>query len=1056
MKVRHASVITAACMILASVSAVYAGNLHRSFVSPPRSSAPQTWWHWMNGNVTKDGISADLEAMAWAGLSGAHIFDVDCDIPAGPVKFGSGEWFDMILHAHNEAKRLGLSLCVANCSGFSSSGGPWVKPEDSMKKIVFSETRFRGPGRISLPLEQPPVKEGFYRDICVIAVPAGKEEEFPELQPGVETSERVLGNLYVKDFSLPESSDVSQLQLRFTGPLVSWTNDVHVRVRVSDDRIGYRTVLDIPRHSLRVGRQGELAMRHLPFKEKVSAKYFRVTVDFRGLEKKGFAVAESHLGRLCRIPAVVINELGLFARKGRDVVERLPDSEEYVVESYKTINVTEFFKNGRLSCSLPDGDWQIFRFGYTSTGIRNHPASAHGIGLECDKFSAAATGRFFDGYLGRLVGHLGISGYSPTGVNAVLIDSYEVGCQNWTEAFDREFSARCGYDIAPFMPFFAGKVISSHERTDEFLRDFRRVASELFAENYSGEMKRRCHEAGLALAIEPYGCHPGDDQLYGANADEPMWEFWCADKSELMYTDTREVYPVASIAHVFGRRCVAAESFTSSSAARGWTHTPWTYKGRGDEAFAAGINKIVYHRWAHQPWTDPPCLPGMTMGPWGTCFERTQTWWPYVRPWIRYQTRCQQLLQEGEIARDVLFFSGSSSPNNAKFTSSCDSPADILVELQDYYGIDSVSSSIIESFSMKEGRLTAPSGVSYKALLFRPEQYRSPAHIRLLRKWRAAGLPVIAADGGVDEARRSLEEAGVRPDFMAPEGIRHIHRRYQDGSEGYFVAWPGDKPLSAVCSFRVSGREAELWDPETGEAFKADVVSCKNGRTDVRISFPARGSYFVMFRPQPTEGVKERIETKELSRAALPGPWKVHFPLGWYDGSDREETLTLDRLVDWTAFADGNIRFFSGSAVYETSFKCKVNEGERVVLHLGDVRNIAEVTVNSRTYDALWRLPFELDITDGISPDGSVKLKVKVANLWVNRLIGDEAVEGGIKWKKTFYGEAAAELPPLSGAPGLGRRHTFTTWRHWRKDDRTSPSGLLGPVEFSVRSRQSR
>ena len=1035
-----------AAAFLSAQLALSGDALFEGFLNPPRSSAPETWWHWMNGNVTKEGITADLEAMAWAGLSGAQMFDVDCDIPAGPVAFGTDAWFEMVEHAHREAKRLGLRLAIHNCSGFSSSGGPWVTPADSMKKVVVSELCMKGPAESSFVLPRPRVNEGFYRDIRVLAVPASDGELFPEAEESPKAVERVLGQLYVKTLDFREPCAAAQLQLRVEGGRTSWRGlKCHVTVKASDDGERFVPVLDMPEYSLWVGKQAELETRYIDFPAEVSARHYRIFVDFKGLEKSGFRVCDAKIGRVFRVPFAAIAENALYARTGND--EHTPiDDDRCAVEKFKVMDLTSFLDGDTLKCTIPEGTWQIFRIGYTSIGVKNHPATAGGIGLEVDKFSAPAVERFFDGYMGPLCKRLGID-KGGAGIVAALIDSYEVGCQNWTEGFEGEFMRRCGYDMTPYLLFFAGKLVNSAKETSAFLTDFRRVASELFCENYARVMRRKCNEAGLSLIVEPYGGFPADNQRYGAAADDVMWEFWCrATQPEPMYQDALNVYPVASVAHVLGNRRVSAESFTSSAAVRGWTQDLWSYKGRGDEAYAAGVNNVVYHRWAHQPWTNPPRLPGMTMGPWGTSFERTQTWWPFVRPWIRYQTRCQHLLQEGRPARDILFFSGSSQPNSGGWNSTSAKPSgnDPLIGLQLKYGISSLCGSMLRSLSVEDGRLVAPSGVSYSALMHNPDQSCSFADKRLLEEWRSQGVKIVDAFPTEGE----LARAGVEPDFIAPEGARFIHRRYDDGTEGYFVAWTGDEPATIDCSFRIAGGDPEIWDAETGSAFAARDFRREGSRTVVKLAMPARGSRFVMFRPSPTAGIGPEQERRAVGERALAGPWELEFPVGWYRGGCESEKVTIRSLSSWTNFADPNLKHFSGVATYRTTFRCE--KGGRVVLSLGDVKNVAEVTVNGMTFPALWRPPFELDVTAALKGEGEEALEVKVANLWPNRLIGDERLpKEELEWKATFYGEALAKMPAWLADPAHEtKRRTFTTWRHWHRDDDLLPSGLLGPVRL--------
>ncbi len=1038
-----------AAAVLCSQLALSGDALYEGFIAPPRSSAPETWWHWMNGNVTKEGITADLEAMAWAGLSGAQMFDVDCDIPAGSVAFGGERWLELVGHAHREAQRLGLRLAVHNCSGFSSSGGPWVTPADSMKKVVVSEFRVKGPASGEFVLPRPRAKEGFYRDIRVLAVPASSGELFPETEKSPKVTERVLGQLYVKTLEFDEPCAAAQLQLRVEGARSSWSGlKCRVTVKASDDGKRFVTVLDMPDYSLWIGKQSELETRYIDFPAEVSARRYRIFVDFKGLEKSCFRVCEARIGRAFRVPFAAIADNALYARTGNGTPTALND-ERCAVEKFKVMDLTSFLDGEVLKCAIPGGTWQIFRIGYTSTGVRNHPATAAGLGLEVDKFSAAAVERFFDGYMGPLCRRLGIAKGARSGIVAALIDSYEVGCQNWTEGFEEEFRRRCGYDPTPYLLFFAGKLVNSTAETAAFLADFRRVASELFCENYAGVMRRKCNEAGLSLIVEPYGSHPADDQRYGASCDDVMWEFWCrAAQGEPMFQDARNVYPVASVAHVLGNRRVSAESFTSSAAARGWTQDFWSYKGRGDEAYAAGVNNVVYHRWAHQPWTNPPRLPGMTMGPWGTTFERTQTWWPFVRPWIRYQTRCQHLLQEGRPVKDILFFSGSTQPNSGGWNSTSAQPSgdDPLIGMQLRYGVSSLCGSMLRRLSVEGGRLVAPSGVSYSVMIHNPAQSCSFDDKGLLEEWRSQGLKIV----DVFPTEGELARAGVEPDFIAPEGTRFTHRRYDDGTDGYFVAWAGEEPAELDCSFRMSGGVPEIWDAETGSICIAREFRREGSRTVVRLAMSARGSMFVMFRPSPTAGAGPETRRNVAGESAVAGPWKIEFPVGWYHGGNEKVEVLLGSLPDWTAFADPNLKYFSGTATYRTSFKCEKPRSGRVVLSLGDVKNVAEVTVNGMTFPALWRPPFELDVTAALRGEGEEALEVKVANLWPNRLIGDERLpKEELEWKATFYGEALAKMPAWLGDPSHEtKRKTFTTWRHWHRDDDLLPSGLLGPVRL--------
>src|SRR3990170_1459724 len=170
--------------ILSLATHAEAAGLEAGFADPPREARPLGWWHWINGNVTKAGIKADLEAAKRAGMGGVQMFDVEIYMPPGPVRYGTDLWFEHVRYAIETAHELGLEFHLMNTPGWSASGGPWVTPALSMKELIWSEARTQG-GEISLQAPRPasksnssprhPVDLEFYEDIAVIAVPQTAE-----------------------------------------------------------------------------------------------------------------------------------------------------------------------------------------------------------------------------------------------------------------------------------------------------------------------------------------------------------------------------------------------------------------------------------------------------------------------------------------------------------------------------------------------------------------------------------------------------------------------------------------------------------------------------------------------------------------------------------------------------------------------------------------------------------------------------------------------------------------------------------------------------------------
>jgi hypothetical protein len=948
--------------------AIGAVPLEKGFRNPPNSAKPHTWYHMMNGNVTKVGITCDFEALAKAGIGGVQMFDAGCSIPSGSLAFNSPEWFDMFKHAASEARRLGLEICIPNCSGWSSSGGPWNVPSNGMKKVVFTETAAKGPSKFAAKLPRTKDDHGFYEDIAVLAFPT------------------------------PPGSPIC----------------------ISN----------------------------------ISAKIFEV----RGEVTRDASVA----------------------------------SPDQVVSVDQIVDLTErMTKDETLAWDVPNGEWTILRVGFVCNGRRNHPASKFGGGLEVDKLSASAMDYHFSQYVARLCDYLGpLAGAVESGFNNILVDSYEVGSQNWTQGMEKIFESRMGYSPLPYLPVFAGRVVGSVDESERFLEDFRRVVADLFAENYAGRLAELCHSRGLVLSLEPYGNCPADNLQYGQDVDIPMGEFWsCATFGDHFVYCGNARFP-AYLAHVWGRRYAAAESFTANPAKGGrWLTTPFSIKAQGDIVYCNGVNRIIYHRFVHQPWPDNKYLPGMTMGRWGMHLDRTQTWWEFARPWFRYQARCQWMLQEGEPVADVLFFCGEQVPNQGGNVFGTGGRGKSEMNLSDGYNWDVCAAKAFKELKVVDGKVVAPSGVKYRLLVLPNLETMSMEIINKVEALVDAGAKVCGMkrpirapglrgfpneDGRVRDIaekvwakgvmtccpQEALKRLGVEPDFASKERnppAIWIHR-CGNGMDWYFVSLNNVDEYVFEASFRLSGRQPEIWDAETGEMRDAEEWREEGGRTYVTLSFRPSGSAFVVFRRASTVKFAHASKRTNERSVAVEGDWCVAFPTEWYSGGTSRKSVVWNALVDWKDVDDDDIRYFSGTATYAKRFpKPESKLGERIVLDLGDVKNFAEVTVNGKTLESLWRPPFRVDITDAIQKSADIDLSICVANLWPNRLIGDDILyPDDCEWKgevKDGVKEIGIkEIPKWvrEGKRSPTGRHTFTTWKHWDKNDKLLPSGLLGPVRLCI------
>ena len=990
----HGKAAWFALAVLSVVGTVSALTLEEGFKAPPPDARPQELYFMMNGNVTKEGITCDFEAIAKAGLGGMLMMDIaSAHMPYGEVEFNTPEWFALMRHAHNEAKRLGLEMSMTTCSGWATAGGPWNVPSNAMKKVVYTETRLKGPVTFRGRLPRTKEDNGFYDDIAVLA--------FPTPSGNLRLS-RLENKTYVK-----------------RGPV---NRDEGLRAEA--DQI-------VPK------------------------------------------------GRI----------LDLTARMSGD---------------------------GQLEWEVPDGDWTILRVGYVCNGVCNRPAARGGKGLEVDKLSASALEFHAEQYAARLCKEFGVergtgNGERGTGLTGIEVDSYEAGSQNWTQGFEKKFEERMGYSLLPYLPVFSGRIVGSVDESERFLEDFRRVVSDLLAENFSGALAAFCHRHGVKFLLEPYGKSvPADNLQYGRHADIPMSEFWSrSGVGEHVVDEKRYIRIAAHVAHVWGKRYAGAESFTADPSLGGrWRATPFGMKAQTDRAFAQGINRIVYHRFTHQPWPGNQYLPGMTMGRWGSHIDRTQTWWHIAPEWFRYQSRCQWMLQEGTFVADVLYFCGENVPN-AGATVFSDTTGKL--RLPAGYDWDICSADALEELKVVDGRIVVPGGVSYALLVLPLEEAVSERVLKSVNRLLDAGAKVCAPvkptrafglrgfpesdariRASVDETWKkgvlacrpavALKRLGIAPDFASTEtdpksGAAYIHRR-SAAADWYFVALNNETNVTFEASFRITGKAPEIWDAETGEICDAANWRVEGGRTVVAMEFKPSGSAFVVFRRGTGNGEQgmatSTTSVQQQESVPFVGPWQVTIPVDWYTGGNAVKTFTWPSLKDWTSDDDPDVKYFSGTVTYSKRFALppppvgQSPRDRRVFLDLGEVKNFAEVTVNGKSYPPLWRPPFRLDITDAVKtasvqqqgravaprPPLSFDLEIKVTNLWPNRLIGDDALPEDCEWKGTIRNGlkeiGVKEIPQWvkDGKRSPTGRHTFTTWRHWAKDEDPLPSGLLGPVQL--------
>ncbi len=549
----------------------------------------------------------------------------------------------------------------------------------------------------------------------------------------------------------------------------------------------------------------------------------------------------------------------------------------------------------------PAGDWTILRLGYTPTGSLNRSAPDTGIGLECDKFSRDAITAHFTKMMEHLLPALGP--LARKGNVGLLIDSYEVGMQNWTAQFPDEFRQRNGYDLVTYLPTLTGRVVDSVDTTERFLWDLRRTQADLIADNYYGQFTQLCHQHGLIAYTEPYDRGPMEEMQIGARVDVNMGEYWNGLSSLFQnnWTMRRTTKLAASIAHINGRKpgdsaaarpqIVGAEAFTGEPESSRWQEYPFAMKALGDRMFTQGLNRIIFHRYAHQP--HPTALPGMTMGPWGIHFDRTTTWWQQGRGWLDYIARCQSLLQQGLFVADLAYFTGEAGNQYTRVTTD-----ELVPPPPPGYDYDLINAEVLLRAQLANGRLVLPDGMSYRVLVLQQHHALSVALLKKLHELVRAGLVLVGtrpatslglrdrSPGDGDFTRLTTDLWGpingttatehrlgvgrvfwgqplatvlntlkLVPDFAVTSRsgdapITAIHRQIA-GAEVYFLANQRRSTEEVVCQFRVRGKQPELWDAHTGQQTSIRVYKQVGDQIQVPLNMDPSGSVFVVFRNPP-------------------------------------------------------------------------------------------------------------------------------------------------------------------------------------------------------------
>jgi len=969
---------TAGAAILAVLTSLgtlaSASDMKGSFGNPSEETKPWCYWYWLDEDISKEGITKDLENMVEVGIARAMIGNVaksgKTDNAKGEIvrtQVLSPEWRELKMHALSEAKRVGVDIYFFNCLGWSQSGGPWIKPEQSMRRVIWKEFDAKG-GAFKQNVRADRVPGVGSQDIAVLAIPKmdnvsieGKRTDakytFSHSEPFSARSLLIDGELKGSLFALRNGNRELVTKIEVTGGSGDFLSDGSQTVSFADVK-AQRFELDYEKPKSRRRKKGA---------KKKAAKAAPGARVMLSSEPKVAQVLNKQMGRMdpSSTPpwsAYIFDES----------VE--PNDSSLLIQQKQILDLSDKLDaDGVLNCSLPEGEWRVIYFGMITTGRRNKTAPKSGLGLECDKMSKPIARHHFDSYVGSLIKQM--TPEEKAAFKGITIDSYEVGSQNWTDGFAAEFEKRNGYSPIPFLPTFTGTVIDSAKTSDQFLWDLRRTVADMIAENYIGGLSDAAHENGLVLWCEPYGHKgfPGDFTIYGGYADQVAGEFW--SKGKLGNVECRAG---SSVAHTYGKRRTFAEAFTSGL---NLADTPYVFKARGERMFCDGINHFVLHVYAHQPRDGG--MPGKNPG-FGTAFHRNTPWFNEAQSWIKYLQRVHTMLQWGDPANDVLVYIGDFAPQMTG------PPNPVPNGYQyDYVGSDA----ILRKLDVVDGQWVT---------------YDENDSSRISASWPVMTVPntLKYIRPHIQKRIDELEKKGGRIIRSVPVTAKQLHLPPAVSSESCAIRWierkQGDQHLFFLSNFekagaftvtlRVKGKQPELMNPVTGEIKRIARYEATASGTKIEIDVkdPA-DSFFVLFREKAVAPwvVKASAPVTELDLFYNAATELVAetgtagtYTLTMSDGSTRSVRIKADSqtvaITGWKTESTDN-EGFTETRGTEFELSSTFGKDQRVVLDLGKVEIMAQVTLNGKTFDTLWMPPFRLDVTNALKA-GQNKVAVRVTS----------------------------------------------------------------------------
>jgi len=818
------------------------------------NAKPWVFWYWVKGAVSKAGITADLEAMKANGIAGAYLMSIQgpdkTPVYSPPAVQLTPEWWKLVEFAMNEAKRLDLKLGMHVSDGFALAGGPWITPALSMQKVVWSKYLINNStDKIILP--KPASKENYYKDIAVYAYPSPIGENLstrtviPKITAsnGADATGLILpGNK--KNFGSNESC---YIQYEFEKPFTCRTVTIKISgnnyqaqrlaIEVSDDGKVFRSIgrLEPPRHGWQ-DTDEDVTHSIKP----TTAKFFRFIYDKKGSEPGSEDLDAAKWKPSLKLVNLELNsaaQINQFEGKNGSVwrVSKRTTDEQIAknlcVPLNKIINLTSKLNpDGSLNWKAPKGNWTILRVGHTSTGHTNATAGG-GMGLECDKFNPEAVKLQFENWYGQALKHGG-----PEIAKKVLsvfhVDSWECGSQNWSPLFKSEFLKRRGYDLTPYLPVMTGLPVESASVSENFLYDIRKTISELVVDQFYKTLSKLAKEQGVTFTAESIApTMMSDGLMHYKTVNVPMGEFWLNSPT---HDKPNDMLDAISGAHIYGKNIIQAEAFTTVR--MDWNENPANMKTLQDRNYALGINKLVYHVFTHNPWTDRK--PGMTLDGVGLYFQRDQTWWKAGKAWVEYAERSQNLLQQGKPVVDIAVFTGEELPRRSVL------PDRLVETLPGIFGVDVVDDERKRLANIGEPLRQIPAGVTHSANMADPENWVNPLRGYAYDSFNPDVLGTATVKNGevVFESGATYKvlvfpgmmKMNPNYEYMSYETVKKLAALIKAGAK-VIVA---DKPL---CQNGLKQVEKVEFDKVVNQIWGGEFSSIKNGNQPVRTKKLALG-----------------------------------------------------------------------------------------------------------------------------------------------------------------------------------------------------------------------